>query len=152
MAAPKRKRYNKKQRLAAAEKWIPTYKGKNLVKGYSNWFGVDKLCAIHELELLGQEIDPIYETQICKVEIVEQEDASQESNFEDPGDFEVESFNTWQDRDFYFIAGYTSGGVPYGITWEEYEREYKEDEDSIELEEDNDSSSYNWENDDFDLP
>ena len=24
-----------------------------------------------------------------------------------------------QDENFYFIAGYTSGGAPYGITWEE---------------------------------
>ncbi|RQD67626.1 MAG: hypothetical protein D5S00_10065 [Tindallia sp. MSAO_Bac2] len=23
------------------------------------------------------------------------------------------------DEHFYYIAGYTSGGVPYGITWEE---------------------------------
>lgn len=35
MVAPKRKRYNKKQRLAAAEKCITEYEGKNLVKGYS---------------------------------------------------------------------------------------------------------------------
>ena len=24
-----------------------------------------------------------------------------------------------QSENFYFIAGYTSGGAPYGITWEE---------------------------------
>lgn len=24
-----------------------------------------------------------------------------------------------QDETFYFIAGYTSGGAPYGMTWEE---------------------------------
>lgn len=27
-----------------------------------------------------------------------------------------------QDERFAFIAGYTSGGFPYGITWEEQER------------------------------
>lgn len=27
--------------------------------------------------------------------------------------------NTWQDDNFYFIVGYTSGGAPYGTTWEE---------------------------------
>jgi hypothetical protein len=64
MVAPKRKRYNKEQRLAAAEKWIPTYDGENLVKGYSNWFGIDKICAIHELELLGHKIDSEYKDQI----------------------------------------------------------------------------------------
>ena len=30
------------------------------------------------------------------------------------------------DDTFAFIAGYTSGGVPYGITWEEMERRDKE--------------------------
>ncbi|ALS27143.1 hypothetical protein IJ21_17420 [Paenibacillus sp. 32O-W] len=28
-----------------------------------------------------------------------------------------------QDENFYFIAGYTDGGVPYGLTWEECEAE-----------------------------
>ncbi|MGM0500582.1 MAG: hypothetical protein ACQERL_10310 [Bacillota bacterium] len=68
------------------------------------------------------------------------------ANFDDPGDFEVEPFNTWQDSDYYFIAGYTSGGVPYGITWEEYKREYREDEEEIN------SSSRNYDKDDFDVP
>lgn len=26
-----------------------------------------------------------------------------------------------QDDTFFFIAGYTSGGAPYGVTWEEIE-------------------------------
>lgn len=26
---------------------------------------------------------------------------------------------SWQDDRFFFIAGYTSGGTPYGVTWEE---------------------------------
>lgn len=30
-----------------------------------------------------------------------------------------------QDENFYFIAGYTDGGFPYGITWEEYEAEQR---------------------------
>ena len=30
-----------------------------------------------------------------------------------------DSFNPDQDDRFFFIAGYTSGGAPYGVTWEE---------------------------------
>lgn len=30
-----------------------------------------------------------------------------------------------QDEHFYFIAGYTEGGFPYGITWEEYEAQQR---------------------------
>lgn len=28
----------------------------------------------------------------------------------------------WQDETYFFIAGYTDGGFPYGITWEEQEQ------------------------------
>jgi len=28
-------------------------------------------------------------------------------------------FHEEQDDTFYYIAGYTSGGAPYGVTWEE---------------------------------
>lgn len=31
-----------------------------------------------------------------------------------------------QDENFYFIVGYTDGGAPYGITWEEHEAELEE--------------------------
>lgn len=31
-----------------------------------------------------------------------------------------------QDENFYFIAGYTEGGFPFGTTWEEYEAEQRE--------------------------
>lgn len=34
-----------------------------------------------------------------------------------------------QDENFYFIAGYTSGGAPYGITWEQAREEGLLDED-----------------------
>ena len=32
---------------------------------------------------------------------------------------EAQRQNMEQDDRFFFIAGYTSGGAPYGITWEE---------------------------------
>jgi hypothetical protein len=31
----------------------------------------------------------------------------------------VKKYREWQNDTFCYIAGYTSGGVPYGITWEE---------------------------------
>lgn len=46
---------------------------------------------------------------------------------------------TDQNDDFYFIAGYTSGGVPYGVTWEEMglkpwqKEELKNDDSNEEL-------------------
>jgi hypothetical protein len=32
----------------------------------------------------------------------------------------ADELSTDSDANFSFIAGYTSGGVPYGLTWEEY--------------------------------
>lgn len=40
------------------------YGGKNIVRGYAPWFGVDLGCAIVELRLLGVDIDPEYELQV----------------------------------------------------------------------------------------
>lgn len=51
-------------RLQAARCWIPKYDGSNLVKGYSKHFGVDKLCAVNELTLLGYKIDEGYVKQL----------------------------------------------------------------------------------------
>ncbi len=133
MVVPRRKRLNRKQRLQAAKKWIPTYNGKNLVRGYRKWFGVDFICAMTELEMLGYEIDPKYKGQILK-----QEEARRKAAIE-RNQRKEERFNDkvpWQDENFYFIAGYTSGGVPYGITWEEYEKEYKETDEGFYVEED----------------
>ena len=42
-----------------------------------------------------------------------------------------------QDENFYFIAGYTSAGFPYGVTWEEARKDGLIDEaDDIEYGED----------------
>ena len=61
---PKRKRYNRKNRLLNAGKWIANYNGKNIIKGYSKWFGVDLLSAIKELEILGKKIDENYKKRL----------------------------------------------------------------------------------------
>ncbi len=35
----------------------------------------------------------------------------------------VDNLSYESDENFYYIAGYSSGGFPYGITWEEVESE-----------------------------
>jgi len=51
-------------RLQAAVKWRSGYGGKNLVRGYARWFGVDLLCAVAELRMLGVPVDAVYEQQL----------------------------------------------------------------------------------------
>lgn len=47
---------------------------------------------------------------------------------------EQEASNRDQDDNFFFIAGYTSGGAPYGVTWEQMGMEPWGDEDDIDEE------------------
>jgi hypothetical protein len=110
-------------RLRAAPHWLPTYAGKSLVRGYAKHFAVDLLCALAELQLLGVEIDPQCIAQIkaglinkqrqrAKERARKQEKAREERFKEYGAEFGF-------DDDFAFIAGFTSGGAPYGITGED---------------------------------
>jgi len=56
---PRRKRMNRRTRLRAAKAtdWVEQYEGRDIVRGYARWFGVDPLCAIVELRMLGVSID-----------------------------------------------------------------------------------------------
>ena len=58
---PRHKRLTRQGRLQAAKTWLRSYPGKNIARGYRKHFGVDSLCAIRELRLLGVAIDPAYE-------------------------------------------------------------------------------------------
>ncbi len=61
---PRRKRMKRSARLQSAQSWIPTYRGKNIVRGYHNWYGVDLLCAIRELRMLGVAVNAEYEQRV----------------------------------------------------------------------------------------
>ena len=59
--SPRRKRMDRSARLQAARHWLPNHAGKNAVRAYSRWFGVDRVCAIAELRMLGHKVDRAYE-------------------------------------------------------------------------------------------
>ena len=61
---PRRKRMRRPARLMAAVTWRSGYGGKNIVRGYARWFGVDLICAITELRMLGVAVDAGYEAQL----------------------------------------------------------------------------------------
>lgn len=61
---PRRKRMRRHARLATAPRWLVSYGGKHVVRGYARWYGVDLLCAIKELRLLGVQVPHEYEAQI----------------------------------------------------------------------------------------
>ena len=96
---------------------MKTYSGKRIVHGYAKRYGVDKLCAAKELRLIGIEISEEYENQLRQSieELKKQRQLRKDKNAQ-----ELNSLSGFDsDENFAFIAGYTSGGFPYGITHEE---------------------------------
>lgn len=59
-----KKTLKKESRIQSAKHWIRNYSGKNKVKGYSKKYGVDKLCAVKELRLIGVDIPVEYENKL----------------------------------------------------------------------------------------
>jgi hypothetical protein len=57
---PRRLRMNRKQRLQSAQTFIKTYSGRNIARGYSHWYGVDRRCAVLELKMLGVRLKEDY--------------------------------------------------------------------------------------------
>jgi len=115
---PRRLRMNRSGRLQAAPKWLSGFNGKNVIRSYAKWFGVDKLCAIRELQMLGI---PLSES---KVEAIKKGMAASKrarkrkkavSSIPDGYD------ELWDDN-FALIVDFTEGGAPIGVSWEEAER------------------------------
>jgi hypothetical protein len=107
------------QRLESARSWLETYEGDKVVKAYRKRYGVSFECAFTELELLGIPIDPAYKERVLE-SVAAQAAAKRRKKVEEKAEQErllgIES-----DDRFAFIVGYTSGGAPYGLTWEEWE-------------------------------
>lgn len=111
----------KENRLQKARQWITTYNGtlKHMAKHYKKRFNVDIVTAVRDLQEIGVEFPQGYldavkqseEERIYQKHLAKEKKAQQDFLHED------------SDDEFAFIAGYTGGGVPYGITWEELELE-----------------------------
>ena len=113
------KTLHRNKRLKSAAEWVKTYSGKRIVHGYAKRYGVDKLCAVKELRLIGIEISEEYENQLRQsIEALKKQRQFKKYKKEQ----ELNSLSGFDsDENFAFIAGYTSGGFPYGITHEEME-------------------------------
>jgi hypothetical protein len=111
-----RKALSRARRLQRAKRWLASYRGKDPVRGYSKWFGVDKVCAIVELRMLGVDIP---DARLEQARRDEQARAAHHARQKQKR-AGVRTAVEWNDE-FAFIAGYTEGGAPYGITWDEWE-------------------------------
>lgn len=107
----------REKRLREARKWYEEQgfnDDSHIVKAYRKRFNVDNNCAMKELcmlNVLSPEKQKAYED-ILKAKAAKKRKKKQP---------EPEYDDLFQDDTFYFIAGYTSGGAPYGMTWDEAE-------------------------------
>jgi len=89
---------------------------KNVQRG--RYYGVDLLCAVVELRMLGADISEDYEYQLRQDE--EHKRLSKKSKKKGGKQKIEEDFlDGFSDDNFAYIAGYTPGGAPFGLTWEE---------------------------------
>ena len=103
-------------RLQKAREWALTYEGQHIVRAYRKKFHLDYTCAMNDLYAIGI-ISPEKLEQLRQAEAVRVEQRHREREkmaLEKLRDRFPDSDDT-----FYYIAGYTPGGAPYGVTWEE---------------------------------
>lgn len=114
----RRKRFKRVQRLSSAKAWLESYQGNRIVRAYRWRYGVDWQTAFTELEMLGVSVDPEYKKRVLQSEETRlvakrREKAKREAELREQRGYD-------QDENFAFIVGYTSGGTPYGLSWEEW--------------------------------
>ena len=120
MAKKKKRKLSKPERrearLRKARQWVLTYTGSHIVRAYRKKFNVDYTCALNDLGEIGA-------LQPEKLALLRhhEEIRLQKKREEREAKSEQERYDLYPDSDdrFFFIAGHTSGGAPYGVTWEE---------------------------------
>ena len=116
-------------RKAKAEKWVSEYDGTpyggDIIKAYRKKFAVDRMKAVVELQMLGvsltkEQIDR-EKAAVKGYQDIQRDKKAKRKRLREQKRMrkDIPVFHEDQDETFYYIAGYTSGGAPYGITWEE---------------------------------
>ena len=117
------------ERKAKAEKWVSEYDGTpyggDIIKAYRKKFAVDRMKAVEELQMLGvsltkEQIDR-EKAAVKAYQDIQRDKKAKRKRLREQKRMrkDIPVFHEDQDETFYYIAGYTSGGAPYGITWEE---------------------------------
>ncbi len=117
------------ERKLKAEKWVAEYDGTlyggNIIKAYRKKFAVDRMKAVAELQLLGisltKEQIEREERAVKAHQEIQKAKKTKRKRKRKQSRMLKEDFTFYEDQDdtFCYIAGYTSGGAPYGVTWEE---------------------------------
>ena len=107
------------QRIRKARQWLTTYEGspKKITKHYRERFHLDTMTAIRDLQEIGVEFTQEYLDAVKHSE----EERIRQKHAGEAAKRQSELAEEYSDCDgrFAYIAGYTDGGAPFGLTWEE---------------------------------
>ena len=116
-------------RKIKAEKWVAEYDdtpyGGDIIKAYRKKFAVDRMKAVAELQMLGVSLTKEQiereKAAVRAYQNIQRAKKAKRKKSREQKRIQKDNpvFHEDQDDTFYYIAGYTSGGAPYGITWEE---------------------------------
>lgn len=120
---PRTRRMDRPARLQSPGVWLVTQRGRpaeRIARMYRTRYGVDWRCAIAELSTLGVSIDPKWREQLKRTLAGAQR--GQARRRAERGAAQTRPEPTESDDTFASIAGYTEGGAPFGVTWDECAR------------------------------
>ena len=116
-------------RKIKAEKWVAEYDGTpyggDIIKAYRKKFAVDRMKAVAELQMLGvsltEEQIEREKAAVRAYQNIQRAKKAKRKKSREQKRIQKDNpvFHEDQDDTFYYIVGYTSGGAPYGVTWEE---------------------------------
>ena len=120
---PRTLRMDRPARLQSARRWLATQRGRpaeRIARSYRSRYGMDWPCAIAELSALGIAFDANWREQLART-LEGARQAKSRRRAEQPA---AAKRAAWPESDetFACIAGYTTGGAPFGVTWEEGKR------------------------------
>ena len=120
---PRTLRMDCRGRLQSARPWLATQRDRpaeRIARSYRKRYGVDWKCAIQELTALGIVFAPKWQEQLEQT--LESEYRAKAMRREEQKAPSAGWELTESDENFAFIAGYTKGGAPFGITRDEWEK------------------------------
>ena len=127
------------EKLSDRQKWArsftgPVGNGDALIKGYKRRFSLNRVQALKELQAMGYDFPQQIIARQYRIVQTEKQQLAAKKRKRKQKKLEQNIFHEDQDERFFYIAGYTSGGAPYGVTWEEMrmdpfdETDYKNDD------------------------
>lgn len=117
-----------RKRLVAGRRWAASYTGKHIALDYRKHFRVTFLRACEDLQLIGVPLGPREAAKAAQA-LMNKETllrrspkGSRKRRTSRTTDDDSFIFNEGETHGIYFVVGYTSGGLPYGLTREEFEQ------------------------------